>query len=166
MAKEEKQLYPINEVLEGTMGYFPIGLTKTKEGKTVYVKKVLDEKGKMTDSTRVSVTLNLPGEKEKSLSKFLTASVSLGNAKLFKENGIDLGQKGEKPIRVRFLMREWQTQDEDGNYVHHTIREIINVGFSKDGAVDWVKKPQKAQQPKAEEKEPDLEDISDDDLPF
>lgn len=159
----EEKKFTVMEFVEGTSNVFCIGLAKDKNGKNVYARKVEGANGKPdTKKTKVMVKFCLPARKdtENEQAKFISAAITLENATFYKETGIDLSKKNSTPLRVRYSLNEYFT--EDG--VYHMLREIVNVGVynAETKAVDWMKKSAKPQA----EATPVVEEVSEEDLPF
>ena len=157
---EQQKTYEVKELVESLKTYFGVGLRKNKDGKVSYLSQVKNDDGSVNkDKTRVFVNLYIAGDKERNeTANFKDFAVTLAKATVFKEAGIDLGAKLSTPIKIRFTITERYDSEKKSTSI---LRELTNVAHKVDGTWEWIIKP-KAQP----EEEPEVLEVTDDDLPF
>lgn len=171
MTQQNEQKFIRRDRVDSRYNFFPLGLKTDKAGKTVYLSKVKTAEGKVDyRNTKVLVTMCLPARKEheKEASAFLDLVVSLEDINTYKEKGVDLTAKSNTPVKIAY---EWTTtnkQDENGVWQHNVNFYLVDIGVydTNTKTTNFLKWPKDAKSTAPAQKEPEVVEVSDDDLPF
>ena len=155
--------YEVKELVESIQTHFGTGIVKNDDGKIRYLRQVKGSDGKVDkDRTKLFVRLYIAGDQDRNeTANFKDYAISIAKAAVFKEAGVDLGNKLSSPIKIRFTITE--TYDKEAKTLR-VLRELTNVAHKVNGDWEWIIKPKKTT-PEAPE-QPQMVEVADDDLPF